>query len=405
MPTVKERVPPGAARETSAREREVELTILMPCLNEAETVGACVDAARAYLTASGVAGEVLVADNGSSDGSQAIAAARGARVVPVAERGYGAALIGGIAAARGRFVIMGDADASYDFATLQPFVDRLRAGADVVMGNRFKGGIARGAMPALHRYLGNPGLSFLGRLFFEVRTGDFNCGLRGFRRDRVRALDLRTTGMEFASEMVVRASLASYRIEEVPTTLKPDGRSRPPHLRTWRDGWRHLRFLLIYSPRWLFLYPGLLLLVLGLLGAAVLAPGAIVVAGIAFDIHTFIVSCFAILVGLQSVTFAVIARKYAALRGLVPPSANYGALLSEITLERMLFVAFAVFVGGAGGLVYCVWAWAGSGFGESGHPWLLRTLVLSATAVAAGLQLAFAAFLSGVMDVGTRAPR
>jgi hypothetical protein len=323
----------------------------------------------------------------------------------VPERGYGAALIGGIAVARGRFVIMGDADDSYDFAALMPFVARLRVGADVVMGNRFQGGIATGAMPALHRYLGNPGLSFLGRLFFGVRTGDFHCGLRGFDRGRVRALDLRTTGMEFASEMVVRAALGGYRIEEVPTTLSPDGRSRPPHLRPWRDGWRHLRFLLIYSPRWLFLYPGLAILLGGMIGTAVLLPGAVRIAGTVFDLHTFIVSCFAILVGMQSVTFAVIARKYAAQRGLVPPSANYGQVLSGITMERMLLAALVVSAAGVGGLLYCVWVWASAGFGEAGYQAQLRTLSLSATAVAAGLQLAFAAFLSGVMDVGTRAPK
>jgi len=377
----------------------------MPCLNEAETIARCVDKARAFLSASGVAGEVLIADNGSSDGSQAIAEARGARVVAVPERGYGAALIGGIAAARGRFVIMGDADDSYDFSALMPFVERLRAGADVVMGNRFKGGIARGAMPTLNRYLGNPGLSFLGRLFFGVRAGDFHCGLRGFDRDRVRALDLRTTGMEFASEMVVRAALASYRIDEVPTTLSRDGRSRPPHLRPWRDGWRHLRFLLIYSPRWLFLYPGLAILLLGMIGTAVLFPGAVRIAGTIFDLNTFIVSCFAMLVGLQSITFAIIARKYAAQRGLVPPSANYGQVLSGITMERMLIAALIGGAAGVGGLLYCVWHWAAADFGGAGYAAPLRTLTLSATAVAAGLQLAFAAFLSGVMDVGTRAPK
>jgi glycosyltransferase involved in cell wall biosynthesis len=384
---------------------DLELTILMPCLDEAETIARCVDKARGFLSASGVTGEVLIADNGSSDGSQAIAEAHGARVVAVPERGYGGALIGGIAAARGRFVIMGDADDSYDFANLMPFVERLRAGADIVIGNRFKGGIAPGAMPALHRYVGNPGLSFLGRLFFGVRAGDFHCGLRGFNRDRVRALDLRTTGMEFASEMVVRAALASYRIDEVPTTLSRDGRSRPPHLRPWRDGWRHLRFLLIYSPRWLFLYPGLVILLVGMIGTAVLLPGAVQIAGIVFDLHTFIVSCFAILVGLQSITFAVIARKYAAQRGLVPPSANYGQVLSGITMERMLIAALVGGAAGVGGLLYCVWVWAAADFGGAAYTAQLRTLALSATAVAAGLQLAFAAFLSGVMDVGTRAPK
>lgn len=237
----------------------LELTILMPCLNEAETLAVCIRKAKEYLELSGVAGEVLIADNGSTDGSQEIARAGGARVVAVASRGYGAALLGGIDAAHGKYIIMGDADDSYDFTALQPFVDGLRKGADIVMGNRFKGGIAPGAMPMLHRYLGNPVLSGIGRLFFRIPIKDFHCGLRGFSRERIRELNLRTTGMEFASEMLVRAALAGYTVEEVPTTLKPDGRSRPPHLRTWRDGWRHLSFLLMYSPRWLFLYPGLLI--------------------------------------------------------------------------------------------------------------------------------------------------
>lgn len=387
---------------TTATLQDIELTILMPCLDEAETLARCIDKARGFLAKSGIAGEVLIADNGSTDGSQAIAEAHGARVVPVAERGYGAALIGGIGAARGRFIVMGDADDSYDFSSLQPFVDRLRAGADLVMGNRFKGGIAPGAMPPLNRYLGNPLLSSLGRLFFGIPVRDFHCGLRAFNADRMRALDLRTTGMEFASEMIVRAAFAGYRIEEVPTTLQPDGRSRPPHLRPWRDGWRHLRFLLIYSPRWLFLYPGLLILFTGLFGAVVLLPGRVAIGGIGFDVHTFIIACLGILVGLQSVTFALIARKYAAMRGLVPPSANYGALLSSMTLERMLIAAGVIGVAGLLGILYCVWVWASLNFGALEYRSLLRVLTLSGTAVAAGLQLAFAAFLSGVMDVGTR---
>ena len=241
----------------------VEVTILMPCLNEAETVGTCIGKAQRFLAQADIFGEVLVADNGSTDGSREIAEKRGARVVEVRDRGYGAALIGGIDAANGRYVIMGDADDSYDFSALMPFIERLRDGADLVMGNRFKGGIAPGAMPLLHRYLGNPVLSWIGRLFFHINVGDFHCGLRGFRRERMSALNLRTTGMEFASEMVVCAALAGYRIDEVPTTLSKDGRSRPPHLRTWHDGWRHLSFLLIYCPKWLFFYPGLFLLALG----------------------------------------------------------------------------------------------------------------------------------------------
>jgi glycosyltransferase involved in cell wall biosynthesis len=383
---------------------ELELTILMPCLNEAETIAACIGKAMAFLHANGIVGEVLIADNGSTDGSRDIAQSLGARVHPVEERGYGAALLGGMSAARGRYIIMGDADDSYDFSALTPFIDRLRAGADLVMGNRFKGGISPGAMPPLHRYLGNPVLSFLGRLFFNVPTGDFHCGLRGFNRDRFLSLDLRTTGMEFASEMVVRAALANYRIEEVPTRLHPDGRSRPPHLRTWRDGWRHLRFLLIYSPRWLFLYPGLLITFVGLFGTAMLLPGPVRVGGIGFDIHTFIVSCLAILVGLQTVTFAIMARKFGESRGLVPRSPRYGPLLSTITMERMLLLALAMGSAGLIGMIYCVMTWANTGFGPLEYQSLLRVLTLSTTAVAAALQMAFAAFLLGVMDVGTRQP-
>lgn len=251
-----------------------ELTILMPCLNEAETIGICVRKARAFLDQYNLEGEVLIADNGSTDGSQAIAQAEGARVVAIPVKGYGAALLGGINAAYGHYIIMGDADDSYDFSSLMPFVERLRAGDDVVMGNRFRGGIAKGAMPFLHRYLGNPVLSFLGRLFFNLKNGDFHCGLRGFNREKISQLRCNTTGMEFASEMLVKASLAHYTISEVPTTLKPDGRTRPPHLRTWRDGWRHLRFLLIHTPRWLFFYPGVASVLLGVLGAAAVAiPG------------------------------------------------------------------------------------------------------------------------------------
>lgn len=378
-----------------------ELTILMPCLNEAETLGTCIRKAQAYLRQSGVSGEVLVADNGSTDGSQDIARDAGARVVAVADRGYGAALIGGIQAARGRFVIMGDADDSYDFTALQPIVDGLRAGADIVMGNRFRGGIAPGAMPPLHRYLGNPVLSGLGRLFFRAPIGDFHCGLRGFSTDRIRALNLRTTGMEFASEMIVRAALARYRFAEVPVTLRPDGRSRPPHLRTWRDGWRHLSFLLIYSPRWLFLYPGLAVIFLALLAGALLFPGVIMVGGIGFDIHTFIVMNFLLVVGTQAISFAIISRRFAAAHGMMPPSQVSG-LLRALTLERILIVAAVLFLGGLGGLLSCTLTWAGSGFGPLDYSSMLRLLIFSMTAMATGTQLALTAFLSAIMEVPTR---
>src|SRR5688572_4775837 len=266
--------------------RGVELTILMPCLDEAAPVGACVEKARGFLQRSGVAGEVLVADNGSSDGSRDIAERAGARVIGVQRRGYGAALAAGIAAARGRYIIMGDADDSYDFSRLEAIVEKLRAGYPLVMGNRFKGGIRPGAMPALHRYLGNPVLSFVGRLFFRAPVGDFHCGLRGFDRAALLSLDLRTRGMEFASEVVVKAALGGWRIAEVPTTMHPDGRGRPPHLRSWRDGWRHLRFLLLFSPRWLFLYPGTLLLTLGVFLTVLLYFAPLRVGSLGLDIHS-----------------------------------------------------------------------------------------------------------------------
>jgi glycosyltransferase involved in cell wall biosynthesis len=387
---------------TDPSPHDIELSIVMPCLDEAETLAVCVRKARRFLEETGVRGEVLIADNGSTDGSQAIAAREGARVVPVERRGYGAAILGGIAAAHGRFVIMGDADDSYDFSALMPFLARLRAGADLVMGNRFRGGIAPGAMPVLHRYLGNPVLSFLGRLFFKIDIGDFHCGLRGFSRDRMLALGLNTTGMEFASEMVVRASFAGYAIAEVPTTLRKDGRSRPPHLRTWADGWKHLRFLLMFSPRWLFLYPGLFLVAFGLASAALLLPGTFYIGAVGMDIHTFVVGCAAILVGLQSISFAVIARRYGIAKGFIPRSNGYGSLLDALTLERVLMFALALLVVGAAGLVWCIGVWASAGFGPLQYAALLRILVLSLTAISAAIQFALTAFLAGIMEIPAR---
>lgn len=378
-----------------------ELTILMPCLNEAETLATCITKAQDYLRCHGISGEVVVADNGSTDGSQAIARSCGARVVAVPQRGYGAALIGGIAAARGRFVIMGDADDSYDFTSLQSIIKGLRAGADIVMGNRFKGGIAPGAMPALHRYLGNPLLSWLGRLFFRIPIGDFHCGLRGFSNQRICALKLRTTGMEFASEMIVRAALAGYRIEEVPVTLRRDGRSRQPHLRTWRDGWRHLSFLLIYSPRWLFLYPGIAMILLAGLAGALLFPGGMDIGGIGFDIHTFIVMNFLLVVGTQAISLAVISRRFAASHGMIPPSQLSG-LLQTLTLERLLIVAAVLFTGGLAGMLYCTLQWAQSGFGPLDYSQMLRLLIFSMAAIATGIQLALTAFLSSMLEVPTK---
>jgi glycosyltransferase involved in cell wall biosynthesis len=380
----------------------VELTILMPCLNEAETVGTCIGKAQRFLSQADISGEVLIADNGSTDGSREIAEKLGARVVPVADRGYGAALIGGIQAASGRYVIMGDADDSYDFSALLPFIECLRNGADLVMGNRFRGGIAPGAMPLLHRYLGNPVLTWIGRLFFHLKVGDFHCGLRGFNRERVSALNLRTTGMEFASEMVVRAALSGYHIDEVPTTLNKDGRCRPPHLRTWQDGWRHLSFLLIYSPKWLFFYPGLFLLALGIFTAFVLLPGAVKVGNVAFDIHTFTVACIAVLLGTQAVSFGAVAFRFATVHKLLPPSRRFSRILGALTLERILIGSAVVALSGLVGVISCVLQWASTGFGPLEYSALLRILILSLTAIAIGVQLALTGFLSTIVAIPVR---
>lgn len=381
--------------------KPIELTILMPCLNEAATLATCIGKAKRFLSQSGIAGEVLIADNGSTDGSQQIARDAGARVVEVTERGYGAALLGGIQAAQGRYVIMGDADDSYDFSALMPFLVRLRASADIVMGNRFEGGIAPGAMPPLHKYFGNPLLSAMGRLFFATKVGDFHCGLRGFNRERMIALNLRTTGMEFASEMVVRAALTGYRLEEVPTTLSKDGRTRAPHLRTWRDGWRHLSFLLMYSPKWLFLYPGLLLLVLGVFTAFALLPGGVKVGDVEFDIHTFTVACIAVLVGVQAISFAAVAHRFATAHNLIPRSRRLG-FLDVLTLDKVLIAAALIALVGFGGLIWCTLQWASTGFGPLAYTAILRILILCLTAIAIGVQLAFTGFLAAIIEIPTR---
>jgi glycosyltransferase involved in cell wall biosynthesis len=382
--------------------KSLEITILMPCLNEAETVGACIGKAKGFLSKADISGEVVIADNGSTDGSREIAEKLGARVVPVADRGYGAALMGGIRTATGRYVIMGDADDSYDFSALLPFIECLRDGADLVMGNRFKGGIAPGVMPLLHRYLGNPVLSWIGRLFFHLKVGDFHCGLRAFSRERVSALNLRTTGMEFASEMLVRAALSGYRIDEVPTTLSKGRQSRPSHLRTWQDGWRHLSLLLIYSPRWLFFYPGLFLLASGTITAFALLPGAVTVGNVAFDIHTFAVACIAVLVGTQAMSFGTVAFKFATAHKLLAPPRGFSSILSALTLERILIGSVVVAVSGLAGLISCMLQWSSTGFGPLEYSAVLRILILSLTAIAIGVQMALTGFLSAIVEVGAR---
>ncbi len=311
-----------------------ELTILMPCLNEAETLATCIIKAVEYLERSGVSGEIVIADNGSTDGSQAIAESLGARVVPVPRRGYGAALIAGIEAAQGRFVIMGDSDDSYDFSRLDGFVERLRGGADLVMGNRFRGGIAKGAMPPLHRYLGNPVLSGIGRALYRTPVGDFHCGLRGFSRAAILRLGLSSPGMEFASEMVIKASLSGLRIEEVPTTLSPDGRSRPPHLRSFPDGWRHLKLLLTFAPFSLFALPGALLFGLGGLAFLALLFGPVQLGGVTFDIGALMLAATAAMTGAQMMWFHVLARTFAVRFGLLPSSARFERLQASLSVDK-----------------------------------------------------------------------
>ncbi|HSW31545.1 MAG TPA: glycosyltransferase family 2 protein [Longimicrobiales bacterium] len=379
-----------------------ELSIVMPCLDEAETLATCIAKAHRFLDDNGVVGEVIVADNGSTDGSQRIAAEAGARLVDVAARGYGAALMGGIAAARGEFVIMGDADASYDFTALMPFLRKLRAGHDLVMGNRFAGGIAPGAMPALHRWLGNPVLTAIGRLFFSSASRDFHCGLRGFRRASYEAMGLRTTGMEFASEMVVKATLLGLSVAEVPTTLSPDGRSRPPHLRSWRDGWRHLRFMLLFSPRWLFLYPGLLLMVAGVAVGAWLLPGPRRLGPVTLDVHTLLYAAGLVLVGFQAVLFAVFTKVFAITEGLLPADPRMMRVFRYVTLETGLVAGIVLLVLGASGTVWAVTAWRSAAFGELDPSSVLRIVVPSVLALALGCQVVFGSFFLSVLGLTRR---
>ncbi len=388
--------PPTASARTG---EDCELTILMPCLNEAETLAICIDKAMAYLRRSKIAGEVVIADNGSTDGSQAIATAHGARVVPIETRGYGAALIGGIAAARGRYVIMGDSDDSYDFSALDAFVDRLRQGFDLVMGNRFQGGIRPGAMPKLHRYLGNPVLTTIGRLFFHSPCGDFHCGLRGFDRAAILGLGLRATGMEFASEMVVKATVHELRVTEVPTILWPDGRSRAPHLRSWRDGWRHLRFLLLFCPRGLFLYPGISMFAAGLLIAIWLLPGPGRFAGVTFDIHTLLYGAVLMLAGTQSIAFWVFAKIYGAREGIVPPDPTFARVLRRCSLEMLLILSGLLLLGGVALGVVAFGSWQSEAFGAMDPDRTMRLALPSATLILLAFQLAYSGFFAALLDV------
>jgi len=382
---------------------DVELSVVLPCLNEAETLETVIRKALQSFSDLGVAGEVVVADNGSTDGSQDIARAAGVRVVDVPVQGYGAALRAGIESAQGTYVIMGDADDSYAMDQLGPFLEALRGGADLVMGNRFAGGIEPGAMPWLHRYVGNPVLSFLGRLFFRIPIHDFHCGMRGFRRERVRSLELRTTGMEFASEMVVRSSLAKLKIVEVPTTLARDGRTRPPHLRTWRDGWRHLKFLLAFSPRWMFLYPSLVLLTLGVFGMAVLAFGPLQVGSVVFDVQTMVVSAAAVVLGVQGAGLALATRAFAASLGLLPASIRLDRLLDRFALERGLVVGALVSLLGCLFFIAAVVNWQGTGFAHLA-PGDIRIPLIGLVLVVTGAQMILVSFMLSLTRIGEAPP-
>lgn len=380
----------------------VELSIVMPCLNEAKTVSACIRKATGFLEKTGIKGEVVIGDNGSTDGSQDLARSLGARVVNVKERGYGAACIGAIQGSNGKYVIMGDSDESYDFSDLMPFVDQLRSGFDLVMGNRFRGGIKPGAMPWKNRWIGNPALSGIGRLLFSNKIRDYHCGLRGFSKAGFDRMNLNMLGMEFASEMVLKSYLMGLPHTEVPTCLYPDGRGRPPHLRPWRDGWRHLRLMFLFSPRWLFLIPGLLMLLIGILVSARLWAGPIFFGPVGFDVHTLIYSAALISIGYQTVLFATFTRIYGINHGLLPRKPGYERIFKLFNLELGLILGLLLVVVGFGWFYQSFSVWKQSGFGALDTVQSLRPIILSGLCLTLGVQTIFSSFFLSVLGLRTR---
>ena len=376
----------------------MELTILMPCLNEALTIAICINKAKTFLQQNNIEGEILVADNGSTDGSQEISRNLGARVVDIPEKGYGAALIGGCNAALGKYVIMGDSDDSYDFLNLMPFVEKLREGYDLVMGNRFKGGIEKGAMPPLHRYIGNPVLSAIGRILYRSDIRDFHCGLRGYNKESIQKLNLHTTGMEYASEMVVQATLHKLKICEVPTTLKKDGRDRPPHLRSWSDGWRHLTFLLMHSPKWLFLLPGSLLFLIGLVFSAIIAISPLKIGNVNFDINTLLYSAAATIIGFQLILFYVLTKKYASITNFIPMTKT-DSFLIRFTMNKGILIGAVAFICGLIGTIFAVVYWSKMGFGDLEPAKMFRLTIPMLILFVCGIQLMFSSFFLGILEI------
>lgn len=371
----------------------------MPCLNESETLAKCISKANDFLKSTNTNGEVLIADNGSTDGSQKIASDLGARVIPIPIKGYGSALIGGIKAAKGEYIIMGDSDDSYDFSSLSNYIDKLDQGYDLVMGNRFKGGIKKGAMPFLHRYLGNPVLSFLGRLFFSSNIRDFHCGLRGFTKNAAEKMNLRCTGMEFASEMVVKATLLKLKIGEVPTVLSKDGRSRPPHLKTWSDGWRHLRFLLLFSPKWLFLYPGVMMFTFGLLFSGLIVYAPLHLFGLVLDVNTLLYTALLILIGFQCISFSAFTKIFAIQNGLMPASNTVSKLFKIFNLETGIIIGLIFSIIGIGLSFFAFNKWNESNFGGLDVSYIMRLIIPGSVSIFLGIQIILNSFFFSVLGL------